>query len=61
MPTHLAAIWIPSVRVTNPNERQLLLRLKTKLEIDRGQFMTMAELVREALRELAKQHDIIAD
>jgi hypothetical protein len=53
-------IWIPSVRVTD-GERMLLLRLKTKLEMDRGQFMSMADLVREALRELAAQHDIIVD
>ncbi len=60
MPT-VSPIWIPSVRVTDANERQLLLRLKTKLEMDRGQFMSMADLVREALRELAARHDIIAD
>ncbi len=61
MPTPSSpTIWVPSVRIT-PDERMLLLRLKTKLEMDRGRFMSMADLVKEALRELAARHDIIAD
>ncbi len=56
MPT----IMIPAVQVKD-SDCILMLKLKTKLEMDRERFISMADLVREALRELAARHDIIAD
>ncbi len=55
----MSAITIPAVKIKD-RDYDILIRLKPKLEIERGQFISMAELVREALRELAKINGIKA-
>lgn len=49
MPT----LQLPSVIVREPADCELILRLKSKLELERGKTVSMAELIREALKELA--------
>lgn len=54
MPT----LQLPSVIVREPADCELILRLKATLERREGHVISMAELIRMALRELAAAKNV---
>lgn len=53
MPT----IIVPTIKLTKDDYARVI-RLKPKLEMERGHFISLTDLVREALRELAKLNGV---